>query len=67
MTTRRTSTSGCFRNRSATTTTTTTTEYYDLRADPHQLTTKLHGSSAEQERRLGVPELARQLTAARAT
>jgi arylsulfatase A-like enzyme len=42
-------------------------EYYDLRADPYQLANRLHGASAEQERRLGVPEPGRRLTAARAT
>ncbi|MFC9633610.1 hypothetical protein ACFTY8_31205 [Streptomyces mirabilis] len=41
-------------------------EYYDLRADPSRLTNRVHGASAEQERRPGVPA-ARQLTAARAT
>ncbi|QDN90098.1 hypothetical protein [Streptomyces sp. RLB3-6] len=42
-------------------------EYYDLRADPYRLTNRLHGASTEQERRPGVPESARRLTAARAT
>ncbi|MFJ1553618.1 hypothetical protein [Streptomyces mirabilis] len=51
-------------------------EHHDLRADPYPLTTcaptrtgspTLHGASAEQERRPGVPEPARRLTAARAT
>ncbi|MFJ8026365.1 hypothetical protein [Streptomyces sp. NPDC096311] len=42
-------------------------EYYDLRADRYQLTDQLHGASAERERRLGIPEPARRLTAARAT
>lgn len=42
-------------------------EYYDLRADPYRLTSRQHGASAEQERRPGVPESARRLTAARAT
>ncbi|QDN80403.1 hypothetical protein FNV64_36870 [Streptomyces sp. S1A1-7] len=42
-------------------------EYYDLCADPYRLTSRLHGASAEQERRPGVPEPARRLTAARAT
>ncbi|MER5796962.1 hypothetical protein [Streptomyces mirabilis] len=42
-------------------------EYYDLRADPYRLTSRLHGASAEQERRPGVPEPARRLTAAGAT
>ncbi len=41
--------------------------YYDLRGDPYQLTDRLHGARAQQERRLGVPERARRLTAARAT
>ncbi|MFC4504039.1 MULTISPECIES: sulfatase [Streptomyces] len=40
-------------------------EYYDLRADPYQLTNLLHGVSPAVERRLGVRELARGLAAAR--
>ena len=40
-------------------------EYYDLAEDPYQLGNRLHGASKEQERKLGVPELARQLAAAR--
>ncbi|CCK27471.1 sulfatase [Streptomyces davaonensis JCM 4913] len=40
-------------------------EYYDLRADPFQLTNLLNGASAAQERRLGIPALARGLAAAR--
>ncbi|MCX4764930.1 sulfatase [Streptomyces sp. NBC_01275] len=40
-------------------------EYYDLRADPHQLTNLLYGASPAQERRLGVPALARGLAGAR--
>ncbi|MFF1740024.1 hypothetical protein [Streptomyces mirabilis] len=48
----------------------TRTEYYGLRLDRQGRLpggVKLHGASAEQERRLGVPESARRLTAARAT
>ncbi|MEU6255010.1 sulfatase [Streptomyces sp. NPDC047043] len=40
-------------------------EYYDLAKDPYQLSNRLHGASKEQERRLGVPRLARELAAAR--
>ncbi|MET9383016.1 sulfatase [Streptomyces sp. NPDC002928] len=40
-------------------------EYYDLRADPYQLTNRLYGASAEEERRLGVPGLTEKLAAAR--
>ncbi|MER5533873.1 hypothetical protein [Streptomyces mirabilis] len=46
------------------------TEYYGLRLDRQGRLpggVKLHGASAEQERRFGVPESARRLTAARAT
>jgi arylsulfatase A-like enzyme len=40
-------------------------EYYDLLHDPYQLTNKLHGATTAQEHRLGIPELARRLTADR--
>ncbi|MGW2521265.1 sulfatase family protein [Streptomyces sp. NPDC001617] len=40
-------------------------EYYDLVADPYQLSNRLHGANEEQERRLGIPGLARELAAAR--
>ncbi|WP_416963750.1 sulfatase [Streptomyces sp. Agncl-13] len=40
-------------------------EYYDLRADPYQLTNKLHEATAGQEARLGIPALAKKLNAAR--
>ncbi|MGW5635503.1 sulfatase family protein [Streptomyces sp. NPDC003832] len=39
-------------------------EYYDLRADPHQLDNRLHGAGPAEERRLGIPGLAKRLTAA---
>ncbi|WP_046731908.1 sulfatase family protein [Streptomyces humi] len=40
-------------------------EFYDLAADPYQLTNRLHGATAEQEQALGTPERARSLAAAR--
>ncbi|MEV0174959.1 sulfatase [Streptomyces sp. NPDC050803] len=40
-------------------------EYYDLHADPYQLTNLLHRADAGQERRLGIEGLARNLAAAR--
>lgn len=40
-------------------------EFYDLAADPYQLTNRLHGATAEQERALGIPESAKALAAAR--
>ncbi|MEU6146003.1 sulfatase [Streptomyces sp. NPDC047081] len=40
-------------------------EYYDLAADPYQLSNLLHGANQERELRLGIPGLARQLAAAR--
>ncbi|GAB7104434.1 hypothetical protein JCM4814A_27480 [Streptomyces phaeofaciens JCM 4814] len=41
-------------------------EYYDLRADPYQLTNLLYGADAERETRLRIPELSRRLRAAAA-
>ncbi|MEU6195623.1 sulfatase [Streptomyces sp. NPDC047061] len=40
-------------------------EFYDLAADPYQLTNRLHGATAEEEAALGIPELAQGLAAAR--
>ncbi|WP_316784235.1 hypothetical protein [Streptomyces sasae] len=40
-------------------------ELYDLAADPHQLTNRLHGATREREQALGVPESAKRLAAAR--
>ncbi|MBW8799370.1 MAG: hypothetical protein JF597_39110 [Streptomyces sp.] len=39
--------------------------FYDLAADPYQLTDRLHGATAEQEAALGIPELAKGPAAAR--
>ncbi|MER7759715.1 sulfatase-like hydrolase/transferase, partial [Streptomyces sp. NPDC097619] len=40
-------------------------EYYDLVADPHQLTNRLHGATPAEEAALGVPALAARLAADR--
>ncbi|MEU9346821.1 sulfatase [Streptomyces sp. NPDC048278] len=40
-------------------------EFYDLAADPYQLTNRLHGATAAQEAALGIPESAKELAAAR--
>ncbi|GAA2797313.1 sulfatase family protein [Saccharopolyspora taberi] len=40
-------------------------EYYDLAADPYQLTNKLYQATPEDEQRLGIPQLASRLAADR--
>ncbi|WP_431683470.1 sulfatase family protein [Kitasatospora sp. KL5] len=40
-------------------------EYYDLAADPYQLTNKLYGATPQDEQRLGIPALATTLAADR--
>ncbi|MEV8096902.1 sulfatase [Kitasatospora sp. NPDC085879] len=40
-------------------------EYYDLEADPHQLTNLLYGATPQDEQRLGIPALASALAADR--